>query len=98
MGCDKVSRFKDDEDDDNDDSRPNLEYVSNTLIKTSSKSAKLELERGKVAIATLETLVDDSTTLFNDNKSKYKKIHKKFYSKYMKYYIHNYFFIIKLEH
>ena len=74
MGDDKISRFEDDEDDENEDSRPNLEYVSNTPIKAGSKSAKLELEKGMVAIATLETLVGDSTPLFKDNKSRSKKI------------------------
>ena len=51
--------LEDDGDDDNDDSRPNLEYVSNVPNIFKSKSATLELEKGKVAIATLESKESD---------------------------------------
>ena len=44
-----------DDEDDNDDSRPNLEYVSNVPKANNSKSATREIEKGRIAIATLES-------------------------------------------
>ena len=59
LGSDYGNVLEDDGDDDNDDSRPNLEYVSNVPNIFKSKSATLELEKGKVAIATLESKESD---------------------------------------
>ena len=59
LGASNGNAPVEDEDDDNDDSRPNLEYVSNVPIIFKSKRATLELEKGKVAIATLESQDSD---------------------------------------
>ena len=55
LGASNGNAPVEDEDDDNDDSRPNLEYVSNVPKICNSKSATRELEKGRIAIATLES-------------------------------------------
>ena len=48
---------------DNDDSRPNLEYVPNANKNHVSTTATLEVEKGKFAIATLESMSEDQPEL-----------------------------------
>ena len=54
------------DEDDNEDSRPTLEYVSNVNLKMNAETAKLEFPTGKVAIAKLETFVGGSSAPLND--------------------------------
>ena len=48
---------------DNDDSRPNLEYIANVGTNNICTTATLELEKGKFAIATLESMAEDPPEL-----------------------------------
>ena len=48
---------------DNDDSRPNLEYIPNVNKSHVSTTATLELEKGRFAIATLESMAEDPPEL-----------------------------------
>ena len=48
---------------DNDDSRPNLEYIANVGTNNICTTATLELEKGKFAIATLESMAEDQPEL-----------------------------------